>query len=603
MRLIAVVCLRLGEQKERQRNLLACLHALNDQTLPRSAYEVWVCEEGPAPAARALVGWGVDRYLFRWSDRPFNRARALNEGAHAAHAHPADWLCLMDADLLVDWHWMERLGTVAAQAQGLVLPYDTVAYLTETSTMQAIAARALRAWPAEPLACRRLASGAVGGAVCCAAGLYGQLGGHDEGFVGWGGEDNDFFFRAEALALPARLADVPLLHLAHPRAPRGADYQANLGRLETRHTARLHASGGAAPQTRPWAVSMPAPAPRLAVSGVEQSVSVPVDPTDARLRVLWLGTDRSQRIAAIFDPLRHAFGQRPDVALDVLLRPACIAQQMSERDRRPLVRPERANACDVVVCDAPFAFLSEPWREVSVPVVCLLEDLHGPYVAEYAPQAVEGWPCAGVLVRYRDAARRTFPWLWQRSCVGWLPHCIEPELFHPMGDGLRPLSVLQTGRRTPEVYPFRHALWQALSGQPYYRCVERPEEGTREHAWPVGAAYAQLLSRAVLGLQGCSIYGYPTRKTFEIPACGAVLATDWIDELHDLGFRAGVNCVALDPQGDLRYQVEHWLAQPAVLDAVARAGYELVHARHTTQVRAGELYAWLRALVDGPKGV
>ena len=104
------------------------------------------------------------------------------------------------------------------------------------------------------------------------------------------------------------------------------------------------------------------------------------------------------------------------------------------------------------------------------------------------------------------------------------------------------------------------------------------------------AEWRKFMSRAVLGLQGCSVYGYATRKTFEIPACGAVLVSDIIPEYADLGFEPGANMLAVDrDDGDLRATIEAFLADRARLDEIAIAGYALVHARHTVARRAEQL--------------
>src|SRR5215212_1318543 len=50
---------------------------------------------------------------------------------------------------------------------------------------------------------------------------YFAIGGYDEAFVGWGGEDNDFWDRAETLRVH-RYGSVPLMHLWHAPQPEKA---------------------------------------------------------------------------------------------------------------------------------------------------------------------------------------------------------------------------------------------------------------------------------------------------------------------------------------------------------------------------------------------
>jgi len=53
---------------------------------------------------------------------------------------------------------------------------------------------------------------------------YQRIGGMDEGFIGWGGEDNEFWERCQTLKLWPYGA-LPLVHLWHPAQP--GKYQAD----------------------------------------------------------------------------------------------------------------------------------------------------------------------------------------------------------------------------------------------------------------------------------------------------------------------------------------------------------------------------------------
>ena len=55
-----------------------------------------------------------------------------------------------------------------------------------------------------------------GGSIVVRRDAYDAIGGFDESFIGWGGEDNDFFDRAAVLGGVNRFAYMPLLHLEHP---------------------------------------------------------------------------------------------------------------------------------------------------------------------------------------------------------------------------------------------------------------------------------------------------------------------------------------------------------------------------------------------------
>jgi hypothetical protein len=59
----------------------------------------------------------------------------------------------------------------------------------------------------------------MGGSIVARRDAYDAIGGFDESFVGWGGEDNDFFDRAAFLGGVNRFAYMPILHLHHPPQP------------------------------------------------------------------------------------------------------------------------------------------------------------------------------------------------------------------------------------------------------------------------------------------------------------------------------------------------------------------------------------------------
>ncbi|MGH9421611.1 MAG: galactosyltransferase-related protein, partial [Thermoanaerobaculia bacterium] len=59
----------------------------------------------------------------------------------------------------------------------------------------------------------------VGGSVFARRDAYDAIGGFDESFVGWGGEDNDFFDRAGVYGGLYRFSYLPVLHLEHPPQP------------------------------------------------------------------------------------------------------------------------------------------------------------------------------------------------------------------------------------------------------------------------------------------------------------------------------------------------------------------------------------------------
>ena len=89
-----------------------------------------------------------------------------------------------------------------------------VFYLTEPHLQQVLERGALQAWRAP----ERVRQNIQGMSIAVRRDAYFRLGGHDESFVGWGGEDNEFHDRCEAC--PHWFwGHVPLYHLWHPWQP------------------------------------------------------------------------------------------------------------------------------------------------------------------------------------------------------------------------------------------------------------------------------------------------------------------------------------------------------------------------------------------------
>lgn len=93
----------------------------------------------------------------------------------------------------------------------------------------------------------------------------------------------------------------------------------------------------------------------------------------------------------------------------------------------------------------------------------------------------------------------------------------------------------------------------------------------------------------------------PIRKFFEIPAAGAVLVCRPFRGARNLGFKAGENFVACEPEDVV--EAHRWLeANHDKAQAIADAGRKLVMDKHSVAARATQIRMALEALVSS-KGV
>jgi hypothetical protein len=106
----------------------------------------------------------------------------------------------------------------------------------------------------------------------------------------------------------------------------------------------------------------------------------------------------------------------------------------------------------------------------------------------------------------------------------------------------------------------------------------------------IGESYARALNRALFSTSDGTIFNYVLRKHVEIPACGAVLISKPLEGLKEYGYVDMVNCII--GEGDaVMDKVATLVADPERRQAVAQAGYELAHSRHTTR-HCDQVYRW-----------
>jgi hypothetical protein len=136
------------------------------------------------------------RYVFTPCETDYNRAAAFNAGVEIAQG---ELVVLHDNDIVVPAGYAREIvarGRDGFEFQNLkrfLFYLNATADRTPTSVMQ----------------------NAVGGSIAAARRSYIDIGGFDEGFVGWGGEDNDFWDRVHAHGNAYEFGYLPMIHLHH----------------------------------------------------------------------------------------------------------------------------------------------------------------------------------------------------------------------------------------------------------------------------------------------------------------------------------------------------------------------------------------------------
>lgn len=207
-----VITLVYGREAQ-LRNLIL---GLERSTQPIAA--LWVVFMNQAPLPLDSPHFPIHGVRIDQADGRLPLARARN----AVSGRGGNWVFL-DVDCIPGAELIARY-TEALEAAPQALHLGEVRYLPESaSTMQWSTASLLHDAVAHPLAVHRTPPGSVmpyelfwSLNFACSAATFERIGGFDEGYAGYGGEDTDFAFRARAQGVALLSAATLAFHQYHP---------------------------------------------------------------------------------------------------------------------------------------------------------------------------------------------------------------------------------------------------------------------------------------------------------------------------------------------------------------------------------------------------
>lgn len=196
---------------ERLPLLLATLESLAGQR--QVSFECLVIEHSDHGGIRGqLPGWVRHHHCRVPPGTPYNRSQTFNVGAQLAKA-PV--LLLHDNDMLVPADYLSRILQRLALGYAVVNPKRFIFYLSRQHSVALLAGTSTAVdHPPEAI----VQNLEAGGSMAITRQAFEQIGGMDEGFVGWGGEDNELWDRC--LTLPTWIWGYePIVHLWHGPQP------------------------------------------------------------------------------------------------------------------------------------------------------------------------------------------------------------------------------------------------------------------------------------------------------------------------------------------------------------------------------------------------
>lgn len=176
--------------------------------------ECVVVEQVKVPEIRALLPDWV-RYLHTPPanpDMPYCRAWAFNEGASIAKGK---LLILHDNDIIVPRDYSAELMKIRNGGYEVINLKRFIFYLDRPHS-EGIVTGQLNLAARPPVSVRQNLE--AGGSLAITRDAYFAIGGFDEDFVGWGGEDNEFWERASTLRVWP-FGSLPFIHLWHESQP------------------------------------------------------------------------------------------------------------------------------------------------------------------------------------------------------------------------------------------------------------------------------------------------------------------------------------------------------------------------------------------------
>jgi hypothetical protein len=208
-----LITYRESGSQDRRENLFALLHWLAQWP----ELEVIVVEQDTASRLDALP---FGTACFAYSPGPFNKSWGLNVAARRAR-NPI--LVAGDADVIVP-HTLADAVELCRRGVAAVKPYREIIDLTPEET-KLVRAGAWNLAPARAKDAPRSREGEqefivfAGGLFVIRRDAYLGIGGFDERFLGWGGEDDAMSAKIRRMRIPIAEIDAqPALHLWHPRS-------------------------------------------------------------------------------------------------------------------------------------------------------------------------------------------------------------------------------------------------------------------------------------------------------------------------------------------------------------------------------------------------
>jgi len=202
-----------------------------------TSFEVILVQGSPAETnPLKLTSFVRSIYLPEPPGGRFNKSRLFNAGVRESRA---PYMLLHDADILVPHNFVKTCHSLLKQGWEAFCPIRFLFYLSTKQTAELMSLPEAETLPGEIAEIRQ---NFAGGSVAISRAAFDDIGGFDESFEGWGGEDVEFLHRARRKHFLSGSL-MPALHLWHPPAAGKNQQHPNL-RKATLQCAAASSNGG-----------------------------------------------------------------------------------------------------------------------------------------------------------------------------------------------------------------------------------------------------------------------------------------------------------------------------------------------------------------------
>lgn len=189
-----------------------------------------------------------------------------------------------------------------------------------------------------------------------------------------------------------------------------------------------------------------------------------------------------------------------------------------------------------------------------------------------------------ILQRHWSQAQRQ-----QTVPMKWFPFSVDINTFKP-GVNPRYNKICFAGSSEAHAYIYRRRAYEALRRYGYVDVfANRQKQGT---------SYVECLKNYVAHLSCSSTFNLTPAKMFEIMASGSALLTNENGDLPLL-FPSGSYYTYRVNNSNILQVGKEIIINKSRTEAVAKFGLETIHARHSHQVRIGELLGIINSINSG----